>query len=301
MAGPHAHLVGVGPGSFTVILVGIAAAHGLDAGRRAFGLSSLVLIAASVRPPDLAVAGRGGHGELSSSSSMPPLDPPRAVTLRRRGAAVISAICVGSGAASSSKRAPVAKRAMPGRARHALQLPKAPHPTPRPPMRGPPSPRREAGRMISVPNAAPAGPGNSTDRPRPGDQKAGFAALRLSLDSLAMRRYSTDDRRSELARDHPTPAAGFSLFRTVAGEAELLLLAVAPERQGRGIGRQLLDQFIARARASGATRVHLEVRDGNSAVAMYRGAGFAPAGRRQKYYRGNDGSQYDAITLAYEL
>jgi len=105
-----------------------------------------------------------------------------------------------------------------------------------------------------------------------------------------------------IARDHDSPQpVSFSLFRTVAGEAELLLLAVAPERQGHGIGRLLLEQFVERARAAGASRVHLEVRDGNPAIAMYRHAGFAPVGRRQKYYRGNDGSQYDAITLACAL
>lgn len=101
-------------------------------------------------------------------------------------------------------------------------------------------------------------------------------------------------------RDSPQPV-GFSLFRTVGGEAELLLLAVAPERQGHGIGRLLLEQFVERARDSGAGRVHLEVRDGNSAIAMYHRAGFVAVGRRAKYYRGDDGCQYDAITLACEL
>jgi ribosomal-protein-alanine N-acetyltransferase len=105
-----------------------------------------------------------------------------------------------------------------------------------------------------------------------------------------------------LARDSGAPEPlGFALFRTVAGESELLLLAVAPEHQGRGIGRMLLDEFVERARSAGARRVHLEVRDGNPAVGMYRRAGFEPAGRRQKYYRGNDGRQYDAITLACDL
>ena len=105
-----------------------------------------------------------------------------------------------------------------------------------------------------------------------------------------------------LARDHGSAQPlGFSLFRTVGGEAELLLLAVAPGHQGRGIGRLLLEEFTERARSAGAGRVHLEVRDGNPAVAMYRRAGFEPAGRRQKYYRGNDGRQYDAITLARDL
>ena len=105
-----------------------------------------------------------------------------------------------------------------------------------------------------------------------------------------------------LANDHGShPPIGFSLFRTVAGEAELLLLAVAPDRQRNGIGRLLLDQFVDRARASGATRVHLEVRDGNPAVQMYRLAGFKLAGRRPNYYRGSDGRQFDALTFACDL
>lgn len=94
---------------------------------------------------------------------------------------------------------------------------------------------------------------------------------------------------------------GFSLFRTIAGEAELLLLAVAPGHQRRGIGRLLLDQFVDRARACNASRVHLEVRDGNPAIEMYRLAGFTPAGRRSDYYRGSDGRQYDALTFARAL
>lgn len=91
---------------------------------------------------------------------------------------------------------------------------------------------------------------------------------------------------------------GFSLSRIIAGEAELLLLAVAPASQRRGAGRRLLDQFLDRARADGAKRVHLEVRDGNPAIAMYRDAGFKPAGRRRNYYRGPDGRLFDALTFA---
>ena len=105
-----------------------------------------------------------------------------------------------------------------------------------------------------------------------------------------------------LAHDNGDEAPiGFSLFRTIAGEAELLLLAVAPDHQGRGFGRFLLDHFVDSARAVGAARVHLEVRDGNPAVQMYRSAGFKPVGRRPNYYRGNDGRQYDALTFAHQL
>lgn len=91
---------------------------------------------------------------------------------------------------------------------------------------------------------------------------------------------------------------GFALTRTVAGESELLLLAVAPASQRRGVGRRLLDHFLDRARADGARRVHLEVRDGNPAIGMYSAAGFKPAGRRRNYYRGQDGRQFDALTFA---
>lgn len=91
--------------------------------------------------------------------------------------------------------------------------------------------------------------------------------------------------------------AGFSLMRCIADEAELLLIAVDPGRQHCGIGHSLLDHFIAHARAGGAVQLHLEVRDGNPAVQMYRAAGFAPAGRRRNYYHGPDGKSYDAVTL----
>ena len=94
---------------------------------------------------------------------------------------------------------------------------------------------------------------------------------------------------------------GFSLFRTVADESELLLIGVLPKEQRRGIGRLLLEDFVDRAREEQLRRVHLEVRDGNAAIAMYRAAGFSPVGRRRNYYQAVDGKRYDAITLAYEL
>ncbi|HEX5239114.1 MAG TPA: GNAT family N-acetyltransferase [Sphingomicrobium sp.] len=94
---------------------------------------------------------------------------------------------------------------------------------------------------------------------------------------------------------------GFSLFRTVAEESELLLVGVLPSAQRRGVGRRLLDEFVACSRERGAGRVHLEVRDGNPAVNLYRAAGFSAVGRRRNYYHGETGKRFDAITLAREL
>lgn len=105
-----------------------------------------------------------------------------------------------------------------------------------------------------------------------------------------------------VAREGDSGAAvGFSLCRHVADESELLLLAVSPKHRRRGIGRGLLRKFLDRARSDGASRVHLEVRDGNPAIEMYRGAGFAPVGRRRNYYHGVDGRQFDALTFLLEL
>jgi len=104
-----------------------------------------------------------------------------------------------------------------------------------------------------------------------------------------------------LAWDRHDDAVGFSLVRVVADEAELLLIAVLPSHHRRGIGRRLLDHFMRQANDEGVRRVHLEVRDGNPAVAMYRAAGFSAVGRRRSYYQAPDGKRFDAITLAREL
>ena len=92
-------------------------------------------------------------------------------------------------------------------------------------------------------------------------------------------------------------AAGFSLVRHVADEAELLLLAVGPELRGRGIGSALLGDFVDGGLEAGLRRLHLEVRESNAAVSLYSRHQFIVEGRRPKYYRGTDGKFHDALTM----
>lgn len=104
-----------------------------------------------------------------------------------------------------------------------------------------------------------------------------------------------------IAQDDDGAILGFALMRAIVDEAELLLIAVDPAAQHRGVGAALLDDFIHLARARGASRLYLEVRDGNSAIMLYERAGFSLAGVRRDYYRGHDGYKRDALTLALIL
>lgn len=96
-------------------------------------------------------------------------------------------------------------------------------------------------------------------------------------------------------------AAGFYLSRHLAGEEELLLLAVVPEHRRNGLGKQLLARFTADAGGRGARRLLLEMREGNPAEGLYRHCGFEAVGRRTNYYRRSNGVRLDAITFSRRL
>ena len=95
---------------------------------------------------------------------------------------------------------------------------------------------------------------------------------------------------------------GLILMRAIAGEAEVLTLAVEPAHRRRGVARALLRAGLAQAEAAGAEEAFLEVAADNAgALALYREEGFAQAGHRGGYYRRTDGEAVDALVLRRTL
>ncbi|TRD21543.1 GNAT family N-acetyltransferase [Palleronia caenipelagi] len=82
-----------------------------------------------------------------------------------------------------------------------------------------------------------------------------------------------------------TAGRSFAMGRVVLDEAELLTIAVDPDHQGKGIGRELLDAYHRRAHANGATVSFLEVAETNvPARALYYAAEYIQCGLRKGYY-----------------
>jgi ribosomal-protein-alanine N-acetyltransferase len=99
---------------------------------------------------------------------------------------------------------------------------------------------------------------------------------------------------------HVAPA-GFAVARTLAGETELLTLAVDPDHHRCGTGSALVAAWITAARAD-ATTAFLEVAaDNQGALALYGRHGFAPAGVRKAYYARARGTAVDAVMMTRAL
>ncbi len=96
--------------------------------------------------------------------------------------------------------------------------------------------------------------------------------------------------------------AGFIMSRQVEDEAEILSVAVAGARRGRGLARNLLDLHLRRLAGLGARAVFLEVDEHNTAaIRLYNRAGFREISRRPNYYPGAGGKAAAALVLRRAL
>lgn len=92
-----------------------------------------------------------------------------------------------------------------------------------------------------------------------------------------------------------TEILGYAGIDVNGTTADVMTIAVSPTAQGRGIGRLLLDELIARSVRRGADALMLEVRaDNDPAIRLYERSGFDRLTVRRRYYQPGD---IDAIIM----
>ncbi|MCJ8162126.1 ribosomal protein S18-alanine N-acetyltransferase [Acinetobacter zhairhuonensis] len=90
---------------------------------------------------------------------------------------------------------------------------------------------------------------------------------------------------------------GFCILQPVLDEANLLLMAIHPNQQGKGLGFQLLELSIALLKNQ-PVQIFLEVRESNqAAIALYEKAGFHQIDLRKNYYPSPNGGREHAIIM----
>lgn len=85
-------------------------------------------------------------------------------------------------------------------------------------------------------------------------------------------------------------------------EVHLLNITVAPQFQGQGWSRVMLDALTLWARGRQAQWLWLEVRVGNTrAMQVYEAQGYARVGVRKAYYPAGHGQREDAVVMGLKL
>ena len=284
--------VGVGPGNFTGVRISVAAARGLalSLGVPAVGVSGLEAAALGL-PGPLLVVEDARRGEVYAQA----FRPDGAAALPASTLAALATAGVAGNLTGSA--APALAALLPGARVLAAAMPLA---------------RGDCAAGCGAARNTAAAPGaailarrrcGAAARVATGDRgmtPAAMAALHAASFTTP-RPWSAPEFATLLA----TPGVflrgdsrGFVLGRAVAGEAELLTLAVDPALRRKGLGRALLAEFERAARAAGAEAAFLEVAAANApARALYAAAGWREAGLRRGYYRLLDGGADDALVL----
>ena len=90
---------------------------------------------------------------------------------------------------------------------------------------------------------------------------------------------------------------GFCILQPVLDEANLLLMAIHPSQQGKGLGYTLLDDSIQQLK-NNPIQIFLEVRESNTAaIRLYEKSGFHQIDLRKNYYPNPDGSREHAVIM----
>ncbi|QHQ17029.1 ribosomal-protein-alanine N-acetyltransferase [Pectobacterium parmentieri] len=109
------------------------------------------------------------------------------------------------------------------------------------------------------------------------------------------------ERYFNLKLSHDGQLTAYAITQVVLDEATLFNIAVHPDHQRQGFGRQLLEHLIDEMERRGILTLWLEVRESNArAIALYESLGFNEVSVRRDYYPTTQGRE-DAILMALPL
>jgi ribosomal-protein-alanine N-acetyltransferase len=95
---------------------------------------------------------------------------------------------------------------------------------------------------------------------------------------------------------------GYFVAMEGVDEVHLLNITVAPEFQGQGWARVMLDALSLWSRGRGAHWLWLEVRASNArAMHVYEAYGYRRVGERKNYYPADQGRREDAVVMSLKL
>ncbi|VAW58592.1 Ribosomal-protein-S18p-alanine acetyltransferase [hydrothermal vent metagenome] len=93
----------------------------------------------------------------------------------------------------------------------------------------------------------------------------------------------------------------YGLVSVAVNEAHILNICVAPQAQGKGLGKRMLYKLMQLAEERQGNSIFLEVRESNLiAQNLYDQEGFNRIGLRKNYYPA-EGGREDALVFAKEL
>jgi ribosomal-protein-alanine N-acetyltransferase len=99
-------------------------------------------------------------------------------------------------------------------------------------------------------------------------------------------------------QEHGAPPIAYACYWVIAGEVQVLNLAVHREQRRQGVGTALVQTLLREGKARGASSVSLEVaRENAPAQRLYRSLGFEEVAVRRHYY----GRDRDGLLLARPL